>query len=337
MKKLCFSLTLLFFYSFAFAQSPHALLTLDGYEIPVGKKGAVIGKVISPDNQEVYLVEDPSQLFEIDDQGNIKLKKNKKIKEDSPISYKITVAHGEEKKSFELVKDDFIHNKVIAHRGAWKKNRFSHNSMSSLKEAINLGCEGTEVDVWLSADDVLVLSHDPIIGGKKVEATTAAELGKIALQNGDFVPTLEETIAEIKKQNKTKLVIEIKGTQKEKAISDSVVSLVHRMGAQGWVDYIAFGIEYLTRIKELDPTAKVAYLGSDKSPEELKAIGIDGIDFHFNQFSKDAQLVNKAKAMGMSTNVWTVNNEAAMKKMLDFGVDRITTDKPELLFELLNK
>lgn len=53
-------------------------------------------------------------------------------------------------------------------------------------------------------------------------------LSAVALKNGDFVPALEEYINYIKTQNKTKLIIEIKGTNKGKAIADSVVHLVHR-------------------------------------------------------------------------------------------------------------
>ncbi|MFV0419481.1 MAG: glycerophosphodiester phosphodiesterase [Dysgonomonas sp.] len=319
------------------AQSVKGLLVLDNYTIPVGKKGALVGKVISPNNDKISLAKDASKLFSIDKQGNISLKKGKELTLQSPISYEITIKNGKEYKTFELVKDNFVQNKVIAHRGAWKKHDVSHNSMSSLKYAIELGCEGSEIDVWMSSDDVVVLSHDPSIGGKRVEETTAEELTKIALKQGDFVPTLQETIEYIKKQNKTKLVIEIKGTEKGKPIADSVIYLVHRMHAQGWVNYIAFGLEHLVRVKELDPTAEVAYLGSDKTLEELKAADMTGIDFHYNLFFKDTELAEKAKKIGLSTNVWTVNKKEDMNTMLNQHVDYITTDEPELLFNIIEK
>lgn len=337
MKKTIFLLFILVCSIGISAQSPTELLVLDNYTIPVGKKGALIGKIISPNKEKLSLAKDASKLFTIDKQGNISLKKGKELSSQSPISYEITVKSGKGYKTFELVKDNFVHNKVIAHRGAWKKQDVSHNSMNSLKYAIDLGCEGSEIDVWLSSDDVVILSHDPTIGGKKVEETTAEELTKIALKQGDFVPTLQETIEYIKKQNKTKLVIEIKGTQKGKPIADSVVYLVHRMKAQGWVNYIAFGLEHLVRVKELDPTAEVAYLGSDKTLEELKTANMTGIDFHYNLFLKDTELANKAKTMGLSTNVWTVNKEEDLNTMLNQNVDYITTDEPELLFSIIEK
>lgn len=335
MRKIILYLLIMFTFSISIF-SQNKLLTLDNYAIPVGEKGAYIGKVISPDEEKISIKKDASGLFTIDKKGNISLKKNKQLDKNSPISYEITIKKGKELKTFELVKDDFRKNKVIAHRGAWKKHDVSNNSMSSLKYAIELGCEGTEIDVWMSQDDVVVLAHDHEVGGKVVEKTPVSELMKIALKKGDFVPTLEETISFVKKQNKTKLVIEIKGTKVGKAISDSVVHLVHRMNAQGWVNYISFGLEYLTRVKGLDPTAEVAYLAGNKSLEELKEAGMDGIDYHINEYNKDSELVEKAKNIGFSTNVWTVNKEEDLRKMLDKNVDYITTDEPELLFDIIN-
>ncbi|WP_108821800.1 glycerophosphodiester phosphodiesterase family protein [Dysgonomonas sp. Marseille-P4361] len=322
--------------SVLFLGAQESLLTLDNYTVPIGKKGAFVGKVVSSNKEKISIKKDASKLFTIDKEGNISLKKDKEVDSNSPISYVITLKQGKQLKDIELVKDNFVRNKVIAHRGAWKKHDVSHNSMSSLKYAIELECEGTEIDVWLSKDDVVVLNHDDNIKGKVVEDTPLSELKKMKLKKGDLIPTLEETIECIKQQNKTKLVIEIKGTKQGKAISDSVVSLVHRMRAQGWVNYISFGLKYLQRVKELDPTAEVAYLESDKTLEELKAANMNGIDLHYNQFLKDPELVNKAKSMGLSTNVWTVNKEEDMKALLEQGLDLITTDEPELLFQLIN-
>ncbi|MFG5859323.1 hypothetical protein LDB17_14080 [Dysgonomonas sp. Shenzhen-Wh21] len=133
---------------FIHTYSQNQLLVLDNYTIPLNNKGAVVGKVISTGNEKITL-KDPSGLFEIDKEKNIKLKKGKQLTANSPISYKIILKEGKNEKSFELVKDEFLHNKVIAHRGAWKDRDFSHNSMSSLKHAVEIGCEGSELDVWM--------------------------------------------------------------------------------------------------------------------------------------------------------------------------------------------
>ena len=63
-------------------------------------------------------------------------------------------------------------NPVIAHRGAWKQKSLPQNSIASLQEAINLKCRGSEFDVHLTADDVLVVNHDHLFYGLDIEKST---------------------------------------------------------------------------------------------------------------------------------------------------------------------
>ncbi|GAB6009388.1 glycerophosphodiester phosphodiesterase [Dysgonomonas reticulitermitis] len=341
MKKIVLLSALFLNLSIIFAQSGRELLTLDSYLIPMNRKGAVIGKIITRPGEKATL-KDPSNMFTVNNEGYITLKKNVSITEKSPECYQITLQNNKgEKKTFALVKDNFIRNKVIAHRGAWKNQDASQNSIKSLKKAIELGCEAAEFDVWLSSDNIPVLSHDPSIGGKNIEETTAEELVKIPLEDGDFVPSLEQYLLHIKGQNKTRLVLEVKASQKGKerceAVADSSVQLVHKLEAQAWVDYITFNFDAAIRMRELDPTANILYLEADKSLEELKAAKISGIDYHFSHFEKDPELVKKANALNLKTNVWTVNKEEDMKTYINMGLDYITTDEPELLLKLVGK
>ena len=77
----------------------------------------------------------------------------------------------------------FSSNSVIAHRGAFKKNNFPENSIASLREAIRLGCTGSEFDVRMTADSVLVICHDPVHGGLTIESNTYESLKKLPLKN----------------------------------------------------------------------------------------------------------------------------------------------------------
>lgn len=322
------------------AQSNKELLALDSYLIPKGEKGAVVGGIPALHGEKLVLAKDTSGLFMINKQGQIQLKKNSMLTDTSPCCYEVIIATKAGNKTFELVKDDFIRNKVIAHRGAWKNHDASQNSLKSLQKAIEIGCEASEFDVWLSSDDVVVLSHDPAIGGKVVEDTPANELFQIQLKDGDHLPSLDEYISCIKTQNKTRLVLEVKASQKGKerseAAADSAVRIVHRTKAQAWVDYITFSFDAAKRIRELDPTAHILYLESDKTLEELKEAKISGIDYHFSNFEKDKELAAKARKLGLLTNAWTVNKEEDMKTMLQLGLDYITTDEPELLLKLVD-
>lgn len=353
-KSLFISSVLSLFAIVGFAQVKEQPLVLNNYTIPVNQKGVIVSKVIAPGNEAITLAKDTSGLFTLDKQGFISLKKGIQLTDSSPFRYEITIKQGKKKKSFELVKDNFIRNRVVAHRGAWKNTGASQNSMGALNKAIELGCEGSELDIWLTADNKVVLCHDAQIGGKVVDKSTLKELQTIALNNGETLPTLEDYINRIKQQNKTRLVVELKAFSKkikkpeDKALipdrikrnlqlTDSVVQIIHRMKAQAWCDYISFSDDIVFRLRELDPTAHIAYLEPNKTLEELKIRQISGIDYNISRFKKDPNLTNDAHKLGLTTNAWTINLEEDMVNLLDKGLDFITTDEPELLLKLINE
>lgn len=87
---------------------------------------------------------------------------------------------------------------------------------------------------------------------------------------------------------------------------------------------------------ELDPNAEIAYLNGDVSPEQAKKDGYTGLDYHFSKYRDNPQWIPEAHKLGMSINAWTVNTEDDMKYMIDQNAEYITTNEPELLFQLLD-
>ena len=104
---------------------------------------------------------------------------------------------------FTLEAQSFLNNKVIAHRGAWKNTGVPQNSIASLKNAIKLGCTGSEFDVRMTQDEVLVICHDPQHEGLDIEKTTYADLLKKPLKNGELIPTFQQYLKAGKKQKRT--------------------------------------------------------------------------------------------------------------------------------------
>ncbi|WP_341841066.1 glycerophosphodiester phosphodiesterase [Chitinophaga caseinilytica] len=314
---------------------------LDNYTIPKGKSGAVIGQVFTPQGPAsgVKVAEDTSGLFMIGKKGEVRLKKKKSIGESSAVQYAVTLELGGQQESFIFVKDDFARNKIVAHRGAWKHTEGSQNSITSLREASRLGCEGSEFDVWLSKDGIPVLSHDPHIGGKVVEETNIADLVSIDLKNGDKVPTFEQYLEEGKKQNITRLVLELKPskTGRGEELAQKCYDLIRQHKSQAWMLYISFDYNICKKIVALDPHAKVAYLNGDKSPAELKADGIWGFDYNWKTIDKDMTIFQQAKKNNVTVNIWTVNDPAQMETYLKAGADFLTTDEPEIALEKSKK
>lgn len=234
----------------------------------------------------------------------------------------------------------FLDNQVIAHRGAWKAGQLPQNSMASLHEAIRLGCAGAEFDVSLTKDDVLVVNHDPDFLGIDVATSTYPELLAKKLMNGESIPTARDYLIEGMKQKKTKLILELKtsllGRERTLYSADLAVALVKELGAGEWVEYILFDYDAARRIIELDPQAKVWYLKGDVAPRQARADGFYGIDYHFTVFRDEQPTwLQEAKDVGLAVNAWTVNSREEMIRLLDQNVEFITTDEPELLFEVL--
>ena len=74
----------------------------------------------------------------------------------------------------------------------------------------------------------------------------------------------------------------------------------------------------------------------DEDPAIYAAKGINGVDYHYKMFKAHPEWVRKAHSLGMSVNAWTVNKEEDIKKMIEVGVDAITTNEPLLVRDLLS-
>ncbi len=233
----------------------------------------------------------------------------------------------------------FAPNVVVAHRGAFKKNGFPENSIASLKEAIRLDCTGTEFDVRMTADDSLVINHDPHHHSLEIEKTTFAELRHFPLANGEPLPTLRSCLlAGMDKNKHTRLVLEIKpsGISKERAkkIAGNVQQLVTELKAAPWIVYISFDYDILKELRRLDASASLQYLEGNIAPAQLKADGINGADYHFSVFKKNPHWIKEAKDNDIALNAWTVNDEETMLWLIKEGFDFITTNEPEKLLQL---
>jgi glycerophosphoryl diester phosphodiesterase len=232
----------------------------------------------------------------------------------------------------------FAPNKVVAHRGAFKKNALPENSIASLKEAIRLNCTGSEFDVHMTSDDSLVIFHDAHINNLNIPKSSFRVLRDQKLSNGEPLPTLREYLQEGLKQNHTRLVLEIKptslGKDRARFVAQKVVSMVQEMKASPMIVYISFDYDMLKEIVRLDPKAQIQYLNGDKSPKEVKADGITGIDYHLSVFRKKPEWIKEAKENNILLNAWTVNSMEDLKWLLAEGFDFITTNEPEMLLEL---
>ena len=229
--------------------------------------------------------------------------------------------------------------KIVAHRGYWRTDGSAQNSITSLQKAAAVGCYGSEFDVWLTADGVPVVFHDATIDGIRIEDTTFATLMNHRLQNGEFIPTLQQYLTEGSKIEGCQLILEIKPHRNEvrdKRIADMCVELVRTLGLEKKTEYISFSKVVCQRLHEISPDSKVAYLNGELAPAQIKEMGLTGIDYNEKVFVKHPEWLQEAKQLGVEVNVWTVDGEENLRHHANLqGVDLITTNDPEILKGIL--
>lgn len=235
--------------------------------------------------------------------------------------------------------------KIIAHRGYWDCEGGAKNSIFALKKAQEIGAYGSEFDVYRTADGVMVVHHDATIksndGSKtfKIEETNYDEIKNITLSNGEKLPTVEQYLKQFKKSKCTRLVYELKGHStpelETKAVEESV-RLIKKHGLESRTIFISFSFHSCKEFHRLMPENEVQYLSGNLTPEEVHAAGIKGIDYQHFVFTLHPDYVQRAHDLGMTVNVWTVNDTRIFKQMINLGVDYVTTDKPDLFLITTN-
>lgn len=230
---------------------------------------------------------------------------------------------------------------TIAHRGFWRAEGAAQNSKASLKKALDLGIWGSEIDVWMTTDNHVMVNHDETFQGITVQDTTFAACRKLRLSNGEKMPELKDLLKVMRKTSSpTCLVLEVKRHRDPQRSRDCAVASVEAVKKAGVLDrtvYISFSMEACETIHQLLPSASVAYLSGDLSPEEVHKKGINGIDYHINVFRQHPEWVEEAHRLRMSVNVWTVDKPLDIIEMHNLGVDFITTNEPTRCDSILTR
>lgn len=220
--------------------------------------------------------------------------------------------------------------KIVAHRGYWDCAGSAQNSITSLKLADKIGCYGSEFDVHLTKDGVIVVHHDQNVGKIDIQTSTYKALKKERLRNGEKIPTLEQYL-DAGKDLSCKLVLEIK-KQKVQSHEDSLVrQCVDMVKSKGLTDrmvWISFSGKACELLHQLLPDAHIQYLLGDWDPKTIKAKGLSGIDYEQKVMALHPEWIKECHDLGLVVNVWTVNDLNTINQFIKAGVDFITTNAP---------
>ena len=236
----------------------------------------------------------------------------------------------------------------IAHRGA--SSDAPENTLASVNLAWKQGADAVEIDVYLSADGRIVVIHDNDTKrtagvSLKVEEATAAELGTLDVGRlkgiqyaGEKIPFLDEVIATIP-AGKT-LYVEVKC---DRRILPHLMRTIDAGGKRDRIVLIGFDLEVVTAFKMLAPDVPTywlvgaqrdkktqAYVPYDRKViEQTRTAGLEGVAMHYGPL--DAEYVRAVRQAGLDVYVWTINDPNEAMRMLEIGIERITTDRPRWL------
>ena len=243
--------------------------------------------------------------------------------------------------------------RIFAHRGV--SAHLPENTQAAFARAIELGVDGIELDVQLSADNVPVVIHDDTTdrttnGTGSISEFTARQLGLLDAGSGQPVPTL----AQVLEMAAGKLWVNI-----ELKDADAVEPVVQVVNSIPGLDWFASSADWgaLAELRRLLPDATIYTLcvgnleklgftdAGDDAGEQFAGRGLPtAIDFAVKQGAQglsvwegglDQDDIAKIHDAGLLAWVWTVNDPARARELLDMGADAICTDDPELLQQTL--
>lgn len=232
---------------------------------------------------------------------------------------------------------------VIAHRGA--SAYAPENTMPAIELAIRQGADMVEVDVQRSADGVLVVFHDELTqrwDGQRRRMTdcTLSELRRIDI-GGARIATFTELCAYAYEQN-LRMNVELKGF----GLAGDVARTLRETRTEELVLISSFATQALAEAAIACPHIPRGYLmGSETLRPDvrfreswpmvaLKQAQVQAWHPAY-QIPFASRVIPIVRRAGYQVNVWTVNDEAVMSRLLDLDVDGIITDKPDVLRRLL--
>jgi glycerophosphoryl diester phosphodiesterase len=250
---------------------------------------------------------------------------------------------------------------VSGHRGA--SAELPENTLAAFRRALELGADGVELDVALTADGVAVVLHDSTVdrttdGTGAVADLTLDLVRALDAGGGERVPTLDEVLALA--AGRAEVNIEIKAAD----AAPAVAAVVARHPDLTW--FASSGQwEALTELQQLVPGARVYPLTLGvATPDHLRALGRaagydeERMEAEIARFSHLGRPLHEAlefamrigaagvstwaeglgpddvdaiHAAGLSAWVWTINDPDRAEELMRMGVDAICTDHPAAL------
>lgn len=250
--------------------------------------------------------------------------------------------------------------RVFAHRGG--AALAPENTMAAFDRGMACGADGLELDVHLSSDGVVVVCHDETLdrmtdASGPVSARTASELARIdagyrftdAGGGHPFrgqaigIPTLAEVL---RRYSGVSTIVEMKVNSAR--MGQAVADAVREAGAVDSVCAAGFGVKALRAVRTALPE-----MASSAGQSEVRLAlyrswagwPVRRPPFGGYQVPEIAgtirvttpRFIRHAHAAGLDVQVWTIDDEADMSRLLEWGVDALISNRPDLAVQVRDR
>jgi glycerophosphoryl diester phosphodiesterase len=227
---------------------------------------------------------------------------------------------------------------VVAHRGF--SGIYPENTFLAFEKAVEIGADFLELDIHQAKDGNIVVCHDATIdrttnGSGFIKEMEYSELLKWDAGGwkgypGEKIPLLSDVFRKV--GDKIGIFIEIK----ECDVSD-LISLIKEFKMERLVVVGSFNLEYIKQMRSLCGEICTALISS-RIPEDLDLLlklGVRQLSIEFRHLDKG--IVKELVSRGFLVNAWTPDSEEDLKRCLTFGVQFLTTNRPDILMEIIQR
>lgn len=251
----------------------------------------------------------------------------------------------------------------VAHRGG--AGLAPENTLAAFSAGIAQKADAIELDIHLSKDGRIMVIHDSLLlrtTGQEgaVKDYTYEELQQFnaaANYNGEksygfqSIPALEDVLdlaatAELPELNfQIEIKLQADGTRYQE-IEKKLVHILQERGLVSRTVIISFDAQTLHTIKNLEPELSCGFLISKAFMEAIGAGGPEGVAKEI--LSQGFEMVGikylyltdtlytVLRSYDLDMGVWVVNEPDMMRHFIHMGVDFITTDRPDILAQVLS-
>jgi glycerophosphoryl diester phosphodiesterase len=262
------------------------------------------------------------------------------------------------------------------HRGC--RGLYPENTIPAMLHAVDLGVTALEMDVVITKDKQVILSHEPYFHHhitttpvnsfiKEDEYTKfniyqmthnqVSEFDVGMKPHPEFLqqkkirvikPLLSEVIDIVEAYTASRKLpfqfynVEIKSGESTDELYhpspsefvELVMQVIKSKNVEGRSNILAFDIRALQYLHAKYPLIKTTLLVEDKAnvKNDVSKLGFVPAIYSPDYKLVDQSVVTECKEMGMKIIPWTVNDIAEIKQLIEWGVDGIVTDYPNLAF-----